>query len=528
GAYAERVRDLLRDEFDNATIPNIQALILLAGHQQGEKNSSTWLYHGLAIRLAQDMGLHRDVSKWNLHGLDARQIEIRKRVWWACVVSDRLISAALGRPLAISESDCDVDLPTYGVIPGDPSFEAWIETIKIGLILGRVLSHVYSIKTRHSTNGGNGPCLLSALDAELTEWREKLPKELQFDYSNLSIVLSDPINKKKLFVHLIYYTTQILLHRPHIRSPKSKTPSSIPSLTICTKAANHISHIMYRLMKEGMLQRSWPCLLYFFFTAATMHLINALSGDDRFKEVAKHGLRMVLKCLDYLKPYWYAADKCSTLMSRVLKSRNINLDGAFDDNVSNGKHTTKKRRSVYQPTMGNTTPISASSEAEHFFKPSTLNEITYTNLTSHQTPSTPPSVPSQISATPTSIQEYSAAMRQHVVSRVSSTIDEAQPTSYEQTSSPCSENSTSSFTFNDFPMSVDNELFLQNIDSFIPEVSSLLYNDNENIPFLPMDFNNLNDLENYMMGLQPSDHIFSNSLDFSPNSVIETSTNRLG
>ncbi|CAG8554502.1 11239_t:CDS:2 [Dentiscutata erythropus] len=522
--FAELVRDLLKDEFDNATIPNIQALILLAGHQQGEKNSNTWLYHGLAIRLAQDMGLHRDVSKWNLHGLDARQIEIRKRVWWACVLSDRLVSAALGRPLAISESDCDVDLPIYGLIPGDPPFEAWTETIKIGLILGRVLSHVYSIKTRHSANVSNGPCLLSALDGELTEWREKLPKELQFDYSNLSIVLSDPINKKKLFVHLVYYTTQILLHRPHIRSPKSKTPSSIPSLTICTKAANHISHIMYRLMKEGMLQRSWPTLIYFFFTAATMHLINALSGDDRFKEVAKHGLRMVLKCLDYLKPYWYAADKCSNLMSRLLKSRNINLDGAYDDNVSNGKHTSKKRRSAYQPTM-------ACSEAEHFFKPSILNEIPHTNLTSPHTPSTPPSVPSQINATPTSIQEYSAAMRQHVVNRVSSTIDEAQPTSYEQTSSPGSENSASSFTFNDFSMNVDNELFLQNIDSFIPEVSSLLYNDNENIPFLPVDFNNLNDLENYMMGLQPSnmnDHIFSNSLDFSPNSVVETSTNRLG
>ncbi|KAF0543817.1 nucleus protein [Gigaspora margarita] len=523
--YAERVRELLRDEFDNATITNIQALILLGGHQQGAKNSSTWLYNGLAVRLAQDMGLHRDVSKWGLNGLDARQIEIRKRVWWACVLGDRLSSAALGRPLSINESDCDVDLPIFGLIPGDPPFDAWIETLKIGgLILGRVLTHVYSIN-RSNMNIHN-PCLLSKLDTELTEWREKLPKELQFDYSNLSLVLSDPINKKRIFVHLIYYTVQILLHRPHIRSPKSKTPSSIPSLTICTKAANHISHIMYRLMKEGLLQRSWPCLLYFFFTAATMHLVNALSGDDRFKEVAKHGLRMVLKCLDYMKPHWFAAEKVLALISYVLKTRNINLDGASDDNGSNGKHTPKKRRSAYRHTMMDATPINASSES--LYKPSTLNEMSLANLTSSQPPSTPPSVPSQINAC-TSIQEYSAAMRQHMVNHVSSTIDEAQPTSYEQTS-PRSDSASSFLSFNEFSMNADNDFFLPNIDS-IPEVSSLVYNENENIPFFPMDFSNLNDLENYVMGLQPTninDHIFSNSIDFSTNNVIETVTNRLG
>lgn len=85
---------MLRDEFDNATIPTIQALLLLAGHQQGSRNSISWLYSGLAIRLAQDMGLHRDSAKWNL---DDRQSEIRRRVWWACFLVDRFTSAALGR-----------------------------------------------------------------------------------------------------------------------------------------------------------------------------------------------------------------------------------------------------------------------------------------------------------------------------------------------------------------------------------------------------------------------------------------------
>jgi len=66
----------------------------MAMNQQGKKNSRCWLYTGMAIRMAQDMGLHRDSSKWNL---DARQAEIRKRLWWACFMSDRIVSAGLGR-----------------------------------------------------------------------------------------------------------------------------------------------------------------------------------------------------------------------------------------------------------------------------------------------------------------------------------------------------------------------------------------------------------------------------------------------
>src|SRR5205823_2500867 len=65
-----------------------------AAYQQGAKNSRAWVYIGLAIRIAQDMGLHRDSAKWSL---DEKQTEVRKRTWWACYTFDRFISAGLGR-----------------------------------------------------------------------------------------------------------------------------------------------------------------------------------------------------------------------------------------------------------------------------------------------------------------------------------------------------------------------------------------------------------------------------------------------
>ncbi len=85
---------MLKDEFDDAQLSTIHALLLMAAYQQGSKNSRAWLYIGLAIRTAQDMGLHRDSAKWSL---DEKQTEIRKRAWWACYTFDRFISAGLGR-----------------------------------------------------------------------------------------------------------------------------------------------------------------------------------------------------------------------------------------------------------------------------------------------------------------------------------------------------------------------------------------------------------------------------------------------
>ncbi|CAG8821825.1 15550_t:CDS:2, partial [Gigaspora rosea] len=134
--YYNRAREILKNEFEHPTVTTIQTLILLSVYDRDSTNSVTWLYTGMAIRLAQDMGLHRDSAKWNFN---AREAEIRKRVWWACVISDRLSSAALGRPLAICEDDCDVEHPVFGVIPEEPKYyaEEWTELIKISLILGR-------------------------------------------------------------------------------------------------------------------------------------------------------------------------------------------------------------------------------------------------------------------------------------------------------------------------------------------------------------------------------------------------------
>ncbi|CAG8564239.1 11693_t:CDS:2 [Acaulospora colombiana] len=446
--YYDRTRELLGEELGNSTLPTVQALLLLAGLQKGMRSSSCWVYVGLAIRLAQDMGLHRDSSNWDL---DKSQAEVRRRVWWACVTFDSFLSLALGRPLAINEQDYDVRYPAAGILFYDQpeSIEVFVQHIKICLITCRISKHVYGIDSKRT--GGNNS-ILSTLDAELNEWRDNLPTRFQYDrFKKLS---DDPHSITPILFNLAFYSIQIILHRPYIRCPKSKAPpSSIPSLTICTVAASSITHLMYRLMKNGILSHGWRYAHHAFFTAVTMHIINVLSDDERFREVAKQGLRMSVKCLEHLKSYLKEAERFLFILKDLLKFKNINLDGSDDKIPNKNASETEGKGSVNDDKYQHRTLLCHLDDAGaiSYDKPLEMPRVTFAP------PSPQPIAQEQSSRASNNAMSYEITSSEESLAFIPST------------------QFNESNGFNGF-----NELFPQNADAFIPETSSLLFDDGSN------------------------------------------------
>lgn len=71
---------------DNPTLPMLCALVLyLSALQLHSRGKGIWVLNGLAIRLAQAMGLHRDGDRL---GLSPFQSELRRRVWWHIISRD--------------------------------------------------------------------------------------------------------------------------------------------------------------------------------------------------------------------------------------------------------------------------------------------------------------------------------------------------------------------------------------------------------------------------------------------------------
>lgn len=159
------------DVLSTASIVNVQALLILCmtgdTHSQFVSNalSGLWIRLGTAIRMAQDLGLHRAESV-------KQNIELRRRLWGACLISDRWTSLAYGHPYMIDVQDCDARLPSSG----DHNDLYMDELVRISVILGRVLKSIYSPSGLAFTTDE----VLTSLLADMESWKAGLPEHLKF------------------------------------------------------------------------------------------------------------------------------------------------------------------------------------------------------------------------------------------------------------------------------------------------------------------------------------------------------------
>ncbi|KAK0387653.1 hypothetical protein NLU13_3898 [Sarocladium strictum] len=71
------------------------------------RHGSAWVKVGLAVRMAQDCGLMLE----NATHLPFAEQEERRRVFWSVYLLDRLVSCGRGRPPAIVDASCHVQVP---------------------------------------------------------------------------------------------------------------------------------------------------------------------------------------------------------------------------------------------------------------------------------------------------------------------------------------------------------------------------------------------------------------------------------
>ena len=78
----------MNEILDHNTMESVQILLLMGRYlQTTNKSAKCWNVVGLAIRVAQSLGLHLDVGRGSQYSqLD---IEMRRRVWCACLLLDR-------------------------------------------------------------------------------------------------------------------------------------------------------------------------------------------------------------------------------------------------------------------------------------------------------------------------------------------------------------------------------------------------------------------------------------------------------
>ncbi|KAG0201615.1 hypothetical protein BGX28_005605 [Mortierella sp. GBA30] len=344
--YFSRAKRLIDVEYELPRQSTIQALLLMVMYRftSAKSGGRVWVMLGMATRMAQDLGMHRNSSRWHLPPLET---EIRKRLWWACYVLDRWCSASLGRPLAIDDNDCDVDLPSAveqdwadadgnaasphensDKIKEESSFALryFVETIKLSNILGQILQRVYAAKTRT-----HGPAQVSStvaeLDTTLTKWLLALPPDLRYNHQAVAAGTAK-VTQWVATIHSFYYVVLILLHRPYMvpTSPtKAKLSESMPSLNICISAANSITHFAEKMAEDGSLKYAWNFTSYELFTSSLIHLTNSASMDLRLQSQARENFRKNMSFMKTLGARWFNAAKFGSALEDLMCAH-LNFD----------------------------------------------------------------------------------------------------------------------------------------------------------------------------------------------------------
>lgn len=191
--FFRRSQHLLKvDMMDQGSLLGVQALLLTGQYLQATPQSAgCWNYIGLAIRMAQGLGLHdqepcprlpllldkpQPTLPMGKHKLLCIYREMRRRVWAGCVVMDRIVLLTFGRPLMVTDW-----LPTE-VEPVDDEYVTdeginvpqeqhrlelcfFEQTIKLYQILGEVLQTFYT---------ATAPLLIDDILVQVFEFEKKL------------------------------------------------------------------------------------------------------------------------------------------------------------------------------------------------------------------------------------------------------------------------------------------------------------------------------------------------------------------
>ncbi|OCH94255.1 hypothetical protein OBBRIDRAFT_769925 [Obba rivulosa] len=322
--YYERALILHYISHVSTQIEHVQCFILMSSFLCSVNClPQAWLLIGQAVRTAQDIGLHRSPRRLLISPVEK---ETRRKVWWGVYTLDRMLALALGRPLGIEDSDCDVELPIdvdddnllqyfAGATINNttpPLMRGFIELTLLYRIGGQVLRQVYALdKCRDNLELEKRAELqrsVDALDKALTKWCDELP----------IVFKSRPINEQQVSMGAVlcshYYTILTTLHRNFLpvkrdamAGPRS-TAKAVSTARACIRLAPSIRNVVPPSHHLAFFIQN-------LFSSAVIVLLYAMhASDPAASQAAMEEAKSCLAVLESWEGHWPGARKCKELL----------------------------------------------------------------------------------------------------------------------------------------------------------------------------------------------------------------------
>lgn len=241
--YAARAHKDTVGTFACPSVAAVQACLLMAYEGFGSnQDSALWMYLGLAIRMAVDLGLGKHVGviypggsdPWYIRGWkrpptvnqqkedtddadDAEDEEAlekeRTDTFWAIFILDRVISSGTGRPVTFREDDYELDLPetTAEVVPNLPHpFSCLVRMIYLYGLVSDIFNNVKNTEDLTAEKLSQ----LGTIENTLISQYLTLDSRLGIDIENFRNYVRAGHGTSYILLHIWFHALVIVLNQP--------------------------------------------------------------------------------------------------------------------------------------------------------------------------------------------------------------------------------------------------------------------------------------------------------------------------
>jgi hypothetical protein len=252
--FAHRAMSALIDSLSCPTLSVVQACLLLAYEEFGSNHDSgLWMYLGISIRMAQDLGMQKlqglkynygqsgvtpnavvtgqagklreeqyDDLQNSQSSVNGAQDSENQRAWerervdtfWSIFFLDRVISSGTGRPVTLRDEDIELCFPlqSESLLPnGWPA--PFPPLIRIIHLYGRVTDLINGIQdVNHVTT--DTLKRLAGMESDLTGIYQRLSPRLHFNAANFQAYVKAKEGTNFILLHFWFHTLIVLLHQP--------------------------------------------------------------------------------------------------------------------------------------------------------------------------------------------------------------------------------------------------------------------------------------------------------------------------
>jgi hypothetical protein len=254
-AYSQRAKAATVDTFACPSVAAVQACLLMAYDGFGaDQDSALWMYLGIAIRMAVDLGLPREdgvkyqgpedpwYTRWHERQLDGfvdgtrpdsdeptyispeEQKEIEQEridTFWAVFFLDRAISSGTGRPVTLRDDDFDLILPKSSLNSSSAWPNPYAALLHIIHLYGRVSDVLNNIKQPRDLTKDKLH-RLAVMENELTKLHQRMDPRLRFDANNFQAHVRNGNGTTFILLHFWFHALIIVLHQPTLLTSQGR------------------------------------------------------------------------------------------------------------------------------------------------------------------------------------------------------------------------------------------------------------------------------------------------------------------